>query len=423
MVFSHPVRLKSLTFGRLNLPFFIAQRYLSGQKGAFSAIIRLSIFATGLSVAIMILSMAVVTGFQEKIKEKLYSFNGHVHVSSYDLTRSASLTVPPIYKDESLIASLRKIQHVSQVTPFVQRPVIVQSNGHMEGVQLKGVDQQYRFASSIELTGSRINYTDSVYAHEVLLSDGTARRLNVNAGDTVQLEFLNGGALPRIRRVRVCGLYHSGMEDIDRFFAICDIRLLQRLNNWTRDSINAYQLDLDNEIYADTIANYIHYNLINPPLESNTTAENYPSIFDWVNLQKLNGVILMVIMAIVSIINMAAVLVILMVDRAAMIGLLKALGMEFRSTVSVFLAIGGIIGGVGILFGNVIALTACWVQLRFGLLTLPEETYSMKYAPVKIVWWHVVAIDVTSLVLFVLCMWLPALYIRTIQPAKVLQFK
>ncbi len=394
-----------------------------GQKGAFSAIIRLAVAATGLSVSVMILSMAVVTGFQATIKEKLYSFNGHVHVSSFDLTRAANITVPPIYLDNALVAAMQKIPHVVQVTPFAQRPVIIQSKGNMEGIQLKGVNSRYRFPAGISVTGAHIDYSDSFYSKQILLSEGTAGRLNVKAGDTVQLEFLNGGAAPRLRRVRVCGLYHSGMEDVDRFFAVCDIRLLQRINNWTADSINAYQLDLDNEMYADPVSDYIHYELIKAPLESNTTAENYPNIFDWVNLQKLNGIILMVIMAIVSLINMGAVLVILMVDRAAMIGLFKAMGMPFRQTVAVFMAIGGIIGGAGILLGNVIALGICWAQLKFGFLTLPEETYSMKYAPVKIVWWHILGIDLASLVLFVICMWLPALYIRTIQPAKVLQFK
>lgn len=371
----------------------------------------------------MILSLAVVTGFEYTIKEKLYSFNGHVHVSSFDMAKAVSITSSPIYLDEKLMAQMRQIPHVYQVSPFAQRPVIVQAHGHMEGIQLKGVNGQYHFAPGISIRGAHIDYRDTFYSRQILLSDGTARRLNVNAGDTVQLEFLYADAMPRIRKVKVCGLYHTGLEDVDKYFGICDIRLLQRINNWTGDSINAYQLDLDNAIYADTVSNFIHYNLVNAPLESNTTAESYASIFDWLNLQTLNGTILLIIMAIVSIINMGAVLLILMVDRAAMIGLLKALGMPFRDTVKVFLAIGGIIGAAGILLGNILALGLCWAQIRFGLITLPEETYFMKYAPVKIIWWHVALTDIASLLLFVICLWLPALYIRTIQPAKVLQFK
>ena len=416
-------KLKSLTFGALNLPFFIARRYMMNQKGPFSFIIRLGIIATTLSVAVMILSLAVVTGFTDTIKEKLYSFTGHVHVSYYDPRQSNALTSPPIYFDRKLLADFQHIPHVASVTPFVQRPVILQAHGRMEGLSLKGVGSSYHLPHSVSFKGKPIDYSDTFYSRQVLLSEETAAKLDVYAGDTIQLEFFDGGSLPRLRRVIISGLFHSGMEEVDQFYAICDLRLLQRINNWSADSINAYQLDLDNEVYSDTVANFIHYNLINAPLEATTTNENYSFIFDWLHLTSQNGVILLVIMSVVAVINMGSVLVILMVDRAAMVGLLKALGMTFRSTASIFLGIGGIIGATGIILGNILALSICWLQLRFGFLKLPESAYYMKYAPIKVIWWHVVVTDIAALVLFVLCMWLPALYIRTIQPAKVLQFK
>jgi len=428
----NPIRSNSvpndllLSFNKnvLNLSFFIARRYLVKQKGAFSSfIIRLAIVATALSVAVMIVAMAVVTGFNYTVSEKLYSFMGHVHVVPFDETKSNSLSyTEPIYFDTSLLRQLKKIPHVTAVSPFVERPVIVQAHGGMDGLVLKGVDKEYRFLNGITTSGKAIDYGNSSYAKQILLSNTSANRLNVNIGDTVQLDFIIDGA-PRIRRVRVCGLYHSGMEDVDKFFGVCDIRLLQRINNWSADSINGYQLDLASEKYADTVSMFIHDNLINPPIEAYTTKENYSSIFDWLGLVGVNSTILLVIMAIVSIINMGAVLVILMVDRAAMIGLLKALGMPFEKTRNIFLAIAGLIGGTGILLGNALALTLCWLQLHFGLITLPEETYYMRYVPIKIIWWQVGVLDIITLLLCVFCMWLPALYIRRIQPARVLQFK
>jgi len=408
----------------MNLSFFIARRYLVKQKGTFSSfIIRLAVVATALSVAVMIVAMAIVTGFKYSVTEKLYSFMGHVHVLPFDETKSNAMSYSePIYYDPALIGKMKQLPHISAVSPFVVRPVIVQAHGQMEGLQLKGVDKNYHFLSGISVSGAPISYGDSGYAKQIILSQTTADRLNIVTGDTVQLDFIENGA-PRIRRVRVCGLYHSGMEEVDKYFGVCDIRLLQRINNWTADSINGYQLDLDNIVYADSISNYIHYNLIAPPMESYTTAENYSFIFDWLELQGVNGTILLVIMAIVSIINMGAVLVILMVDRAMMIGLLKALGMPFEGTRNIFLAIAGLIGAVGILLGNVLALGLCWLQVRFGFMKLPEESYSMRYVPIRIIWWEVGLIDVVTLALCVLCMWLPALYIRRIQPARVLQFK
>ncbi len=408
----------------MNLSFFIARRYLVKQKGTFSSfIIKLAVVATALSVAVMIVAMAIVTGFKYSVTEKLYSFMGHVHVLPFDETKSNAMSYEePIYYDAVLAGKMKKLPHVAAVSPFVVRPVIVQAHGQMEGLQLKGVDRDYHFLSGISVSGSPISYGDSGYAKQIILSQTTANRLNIETGDTVQLDFIENG-IPRIRRVKVCGLYHSGMEEVDKYFGVCDIRLLQRINNWTADSINGYQVDLDNVAYSDSVSNYIHYNLIAPPMESYTTAENYAFIFDWLELQGMNGTILLAIMAIVSIINMGAVLVILMVDRATMIGLLKALGMPFEGTRNIFLAIAGLIGATGILLGNVLGLSLCWLQLQYKFMKLPEESYSMRYVPVKIIWWQVGLIDVVTLALCVLCMWLPALYIRRIQPAKVLQFK
>ena len=408
----------------MNLSFFIARRYLAKQKGAFSSfIIKLAIVATALSVSVMILAMAIVTGFSHSVSEKLYSFMGHVHVVPYDETKSNTLTFSePVFLDTSLITAIKQLPHVTAVSPFLEKPVLLQAHGQIEGLVLKGVNKEYHFLSGITLSGKPIDFSDTFYSKQILLSQTTADRLDVNAGDTVQLDFFEAG-IPRIRRVRVSGIYHSGLDDVDKMFGVCDMRLLQRINNWSADSINGYQVDLDNPKYADTVSNFIHYNLTQPPLEAYTTNENYSFIFDWLALVGVNSTILLVIMAIVAIINMGAVLVILMVDRAKMIGILKALGMPFGDTRNIFLSIAGLIGAAGILLGNLFAFIICWLQIHFGFLKLPEKQYFMSTVPIRIIWWQVALIDVVTLLLCIFCMWLPTLYIRRIQPAKVLQFK
>ncbi len=394
------------------------------QKGTFSSfIIRLSIVATALSVAVMIVAVAVVTGFKYSVSDKLYSFTGHVHVEPFDETNSNTLTYSqPTFYNQRLVDSMKQVKHVLSVSPFAVRPVIVQAHGIIEGVTLKGVRQDYKFLSGVTSEGAPIDYSDTLYSKQIVLSRTTADRLNVNIGDTVQLYFIESGS-PRVRRVKVSGLYHSGMEEVDRIFAVCDLRLLQRINNWGADSINGYELVLDDPHHADSVANFIHYNLVQAPQEAYTVKEIWNSIFDWLELQGVNSTILIAIMSIVAIINMSAVLLILMIDRARMIGLLKALGMPFAQTRNIFLGMAGLIGAAGILLGNVFAVCICWLQVRFGILRLPEDIYYMKYAPIKLIWWHVALIDMVTLSLCILCMWLPTLYIRRILPARVLQFK
>ena len=414
----------------MNLPFFIARRCLSKHKGTFSAfIIRLAIISTALSVAVMLVAMAFINGFQYTIRAEMYSFLGHVHVESYDKNHTQYIDLKPIKIDLPLEKRIAAIPHVQQVAVFASRPTIIHSGTEMEGVQLKGLSPDYHFSENLNITGKKIDYSDSAYSKQIMLSTATADRLNVKIGDTVQLYFLEPGNItPRIRKVMISGLYHTGVEDVDKFYGVCDIRLLQRINGWQHDDINGYQVDLTDEKYSDTTASII-FNFFHDPqyVKSSLTAftikDIFPNVFDWLGTQDVTRVIVLIIMAIVAIINLAASLMMIIVDRARMVGLLKALGMAAEQTRAIFLYYAGLIAVVGILAGNLIAISLCLLEEKLHFLKLDESTYYMKYVPVRFNWWTVAAIDAATLVLCILCMWLPTLYIRRIQPARVLQFK
>jgi lipoprotein-releasing system permease protein len=409
----------------LNLSFFIARRYLVKQKGTFSSfIIRLAIVATALSVAVMIVSLAVISGFKYTIRQKLFSFLGHVHVETHNPNRSLSLTLDPLIYDSLLVKQMLQEGHIKQLAIFAARPAIVQAKGQMEGLLLKGVNKDYKYDAAIKFSGNPIHYIDTSYNKQLLLSKTTADKLNINAGDSIQLYFLEPGAnFPRIRKVQVAGFFHTGMEDLDRNYAICDIRLLQRVNNWSPQQISGYQLELDDEYLADSMADHIYQKYLKPPVTTYTIKDIYPNIYDWLDLQDVNARIILLIMAVVAIINLATALVILIVEQSRMVGLLKALGMGFKPMQGIFLYHAGIIAGAGILLGNILALGLCWLQLKTGFIKLSEETYFMKQAPVRIEPLQVIAVDAVTLLLCVLCMLLPTLYIRRIRPAQVLQFK
>lgn len=409
----------------MNLPFFIARRYLLQRKGAFSSfIIRLAVIATTISVAAMIMAMAIVTGFKYEVREKLFSFWGHVHIEPRSMNSNTVISSEPVSRDNSLEIKLSNTPHITQVAAFAAQSAIINANKLIEGVQLKGVDASYKLPANIEVNGRNINYKDTAYAKEIMLSEAMADRLNVKPGDALELYFIEPGSIfPRIRKVLLAGTYHTGMEEIDRAYALCDLRLLQRINNWDKDKINGYQLSLDNDAMADSVANTVFYNYLQPPLTTYTMVDIFPNLFDWLHLQDVNTRVVIGIMAIVAIINLAAALLILIVEQVRMVGILKAQGMSTLQIQRVFLYYAAIISGIGIIAGNILAFGICWLQLKTGFLKLTEASYSMKYVPVKLYWWQPVIIDVATVVLCILCMWLPSLYIRRIQPARVLQFK
>jgi lipoprotein-releasing system permease protein len=396
------------------------------QKGAFSAfIIRLAILATSLSVATMIVAVSFVSGFQYEIREKIFSFWGHVHIAPFSPNAGTIISPDPIKQDKGIEAAiLATIPEVKTISPFIVRPVIVNVNKLMEGIQLKGVNNAYKLPTGVTLEGKQIDYSDSAYSKQILLSRTTADRIKVKPGDEIQLYFLEpGSTFPRIRKVKVSGIFHTGMEEVDRQYAICDLRLLQRINNWESDDINGYQLMLTDDSYSDTVAAMVFEKFLMPPLTTYTMKEIFPSIIDWLQMQDVTTTVIIIIMTIVALINLVVVLLILIVEHARMVGLLKALGMTQNDIRRVFLYHSALIASFGIVIGNIVGLGVCWLQKKTGFIELPESTYYIKQVAVRIIWWQPLLIDAATLLICVLCMWLPTLYIRRIQPARVLQFK
>lgn len=406
----------------MNLPLFIASRYLVKQKGAFSSfIIKLAILATTLSVAVMIVSVCVIGGFKTVIRDKIYSFWGNVLVVPYNDNPANVISEKPVVYDEGLVKMMKNDPQVVSVSRFAARPAIIQSKGQMEGIRLKGIAADYKIPASLNLSGSPIGFNDTDYARQIVLSRTTANKLLLNTGDDILVYFLESGSTtPRIRKLKVSGIYHTGMEDVDQYLALCDLRLLQHINNWGSLEINGYQLSVKEEQAAEAVAERIFKN---SELTTQTITDTFPGITDWLNIQDLSVKILLIIMSIVATISMGAALLILIVERASITGLLKALGLSNAATQKIFLYIALLTGGLGVLFGNLLALGICLAQQKFGFLKMSEATYFMDKVPVKINVGYIVLVDLATLLITVLCMWLPTIYVRRMQPARVLQFK
>lgn len=394
------------------------------QKGRFSAfIIRLAIVATALSVATMIIAIAMIVGFKKQISNNIFNYWGHIHVTVYSTGYTSIMSPEPLTRDSNIEAQIKALPEVTGVTSYAIRPAILNANKLMESVLLKGVERDYDFAS---VNSDTIDFSDSSYAKEVVLSDYAMQRLKLKTGDKILLYFLDEDNMyPRIRSVEVAGTYHTGMEDIDTRYALCDIRLLQRIAGWSADQVNGYQVMLSDPEQSTAVADEIFENILprDSRLTTQTMQEIFPGIFDWLKLLDTNAVVVIAIMAIVAIINLLAALLILIVNQARMVGLLKTLGMAEGQMRKIFLYHASLIGMAGIVLGNILAIGLCVLQQQTKFLKLSETGYSMQYVPVEIIWWHPVVVSILTMVLCILCMWLPTLYIRRVQPAKVLQFK
>ncbi|RAI99731.1 lipoprotein-releasing system permease protein [Chitinophaga skermanii] len=410
----------------MKVSFFLGRRIAFNKSSSFSKfIIRIAIIATAISVAVMILSTALINGFQQTIQDKIFSFWGHIHINKYQPNAGPLTEQAPFAADPKLVKSILATPGVKSINEFATKSVIVKTPTEIEGLIYKGLDKNFHLNNwqRFIIEGKFIQFNDSTYSSDVLISQYLANRLQLKLNDKVIVYFIQGaGQAPRARKLNISGIYKTGIEEYDKTYMVGDINLVRRLNDWHEDDIGGYEIFINNYKQIDTIA----YSLIDDIPEDlgiRRMQDIYPNIFDWLDLQHKNEIIILVIMAIVAVINMITAILILILERTNMIGILKALGMRNRSIQTIFLYQAGYIVLLGIVIGNLLGLGLAFLQLQTGFFKLPEETYYMSVAPIDIEWWKVIAINVGTLLVCMLIISIPALIIRRIVPVKAIQFK
>lgn len=322
---------------------------------------------------------------------------------------------------------IKSLPQTASVFPYAVKPVILRANsGIMEGIKLKGVTKEYPITStsSIEFKGQKINFGDTSYSHQIILSKKTLNRLNISIGDTVWAFFIDPEkAFPSIRKLNVAGTFHTGMENIDKLFALCDIRLLRRVNGWDKNAINGYQVALKDYRNANTVSETIYKAFLKPPLYTNSMEDIYPNIYAWLGLMDTNAYIILAIMAVVAVINLSTALLIFILERTNMVGILKSLGMPNKKIQKIFLYHAVIVAFKGIIFGTILGIAFCYLQQYGHLISLDESAYYMRNMPVKLIGWQVALIDLGTLLFCFIIMAIPALFVRRINIIKAIRFR
>ena len=410
----------------MNLSSFIAQRIAFNQQKSFSRfIIRLSVAATIISVAVMIITLSFVNGFQDTVSQKVFSFWGHVRVGYRQPMKATIAEEEPIESNDSLVRSIKAMPQVQSVHSFATKYAILKTNDEMEGVLLKGLDTTYNFAhlSSFLKEGRWLQFNDSSYAREIVVSTYTANQLNLKLNDRILIYFVRPDGSLRPDKLTIVGIYKTSIEEYDKTFAIGDIKLIRRLNGWDADEIGGYEIFLKDYNQMDLVSNAI-YNSDKIPQtwETKTVKEIYPNIFDWLNVINTNSTVLITIMIIIAVINLITCLIILVLERLRMIGILKALGATNWTVQKIFLHHSVIITIMGIVGGTIFALIILWLQQATGFVRLPEDAYYMDRASVKILWWQVAAVGIGTLLVSLLVLFIPSFIVRRVQPIKAIRF-
>lgn len=412
--------------GILNLPYFIARRIAFNEQHSFSRfIIRLSIVATVISVAAMIVSLSFVNGFQKVVSGKVFSFWGHVRVQHFEPFKVSIAEEYPILRNDTAERFMRSHKEVKYVQAFATKSAILKSTETIEGVLFKGVEKDYHFdgVEPFRVKGRWPKIGDSSYSQEIMISQYMADQLKLDVGQTVIIYFIQEGQeKPRTRKLTISGIYKTGIEVYDRIYVMGDLGLIRRLNDWSSQMIGGYELVLRDHDKMEAVSEDIYKEL---PVgwDSRTLKEIYPEIFDWLNLQDTNKYILLSVMTAVAVINLITCLIILVLERTRMIGVLKALGSTDWTIQRIFMTQGAFITVVGVCLGLLLGLGLSYLQLKTGFITLNEEAYYMTVAPVDIIWWQVVLVALATFLICFLILMIPSLISRRINPSRAIQFR
>ena len=410
----------------MNTSYFIAKRIALDKDQSFSRfIIRLAIAATTISVAAMILSLAFINGFQKVISEKVFNFWGHVRVQHFEPFKVSIAEESPILRNDTIEKEIRKLPEVADIQPFATKSAILNSNATIEGVLFKGVAAGYSFAKldAFLKEGRWIQFSDSGYSPEIVVSEHIASQIGLKVNDQLLIYFIQPGEeKPRTRKLTVCGIFKTGIDIYDKTFALGDIRLIQRLNDWLPGQIGGYEVMLRDYEQMDLVSNKI-YETLPQGWNSKTMREFYPEIFDWLNLQNTNKYILIAVMTAVALINLITCLIILVLERTRMIGVLKAIGGSDWKVQQIFMYYGALITLWGIFLGLLLGLGISFLQKKTGFIKLNEEAYYMSTAPIELVWWQVAAVVAGTFLVCFLTLLIPSYISRRISPAKAVQFR
>lgn len=410
----------------MNLEYFIAKRLITAKdyKSSISApIIKIAISAIAIGMIMMIVSVATGIGLQQKIREKVSAFNGHVIISNYDNNQS-EVTLLPISKKQDFYPDFKSVPGINHIQAVATKAGIIRTETAFEGIILKGVGKDYKWNNINEyLISGKLPDFSKALNQEVLISQFLANRLNLKVGDSFNTFFIkeDQNKLPNIRKFKITGIFNSGFQEFDATYVIGDIRHLQRINKWSPDQIGAFEVFVTDFNTIEFTGEQV-YEKTASTLDTKTIIEKYSYIFEWLQLFDFNIIVILVVMILVATINMVVALLVLILERTQMIGILKALGANNWSVRKIFLYNAFYLIVRGLFWGNLIAIALLLIQQQFGVIQLNPENYYVNEAPVYLNWGYILLLNLLTVTVCFLVLLVPSYIITKISPVKAIRF-
>ncbi len=389
-------------------------------------IIAVAIGGIAIGLAVMILSIAIVTGFKNEITNKVVGFGSHLQIVNFD--NNTSYETYPISKTQTWISEIENIEGIESMNMFITKAGIAKTENDLQGVVFKGIDKDFnwQFFNQYLTQGDTLLINDTSRNNGVVVSEIIANALNLNLGDSFSAYFIQDP--PRMRKFTIIGIYDTKLEDLDKFFVLCDIKHLRKLNDWKEDEITGFEIkikdfskiiDLEIQI-SRLVGNYISQDA--GMLKVKNIKEDYPGIFDWLSLLDINVWVILILMLSVAGFNMISGLLVIILERVNMVGILKSIGASNVRIAKVFIYVAGFLISRGMIIGNIIGIGLCLLQKYFGIISLDPDSYYVAVVPININLIYILLLNIVSLFITLIMMVLPSFLVSKISPAETIRF-
>ena len=410
----------------MNLEYFIAKRLITARdhKSSISApIIKIAIAAIAIGMIMMIISVATGIGLQQKIRQKVAAFNGHIIITNYDENQS-QLSITPISTQQDFYPKFKNVEGINHIQAVATKSGIIRTETAFEGIIFKGVGKEYRWNNLQEyLVSGKLPNLNSQLNEEVLISEFLAKRLNLKVGDKFNTFFMkeDSNQKPNLRVFKITGIFNSGFQEFDSTYIIGDIRHIQRINKWESDQVGAFEVFVDDFNTIQEKGQEVYENT-GSTLDTKTIVEKYYYIFEWLKLFDFNIIVILIIMIIVATINMVVALLVLILERTQMIGILKSMGANNWAVRKIFLYNAFYLISKGLFWGNLIGVGMLVIQRNFGVIKLNPENYYVNEAPVFIDFGTIFLLNIGTILICLLILLIPSYIITKISPIKAIRF-
>ena len=406
----------------MDITYLLAKRIRKSNiyKSNVSArIIKIAILAVTIGIASILIAVTTGRGLQKAISNKTAAFNGHLVISTFE-NNSSQISINPFKIDENYFSVLNGLDNVEHYQKVAYKAGLIKYNDSYEGIVFKGIDSSFNQSIFSEfMIEGRFPDLKKINNSEIIISKYISKRLNINIGDQPIAYFKrdNSQLIPNQRRFKVVGIYKSDFSDFDEIYILGSLSQVRVLNDWSKDEVGAIEVYLKNSDNDIDTANKL-YKALPFNIDVITLKSRFKNIFQWIALFDLNILMILIIMLFVGVINIATALLILIFERASMIGLLKTIGAKDFQIQKIFLWNGFQIIIKGVLFGNFLGLGFYFSQKYFEWIKLDPATYYVNVAPVELNFFEWFYINLSLIFVCLLLLWFPTKIISSMSPSK-----